>query len=292
MPPALKVLSLVTTILCVVLFFGIFAIDGKLRRGYTTLKKDFYAGRESAFSKKAKTSPITKGGTQGNTEASSTKNYILRFDFSSDGTYFDMNSTSTGTVEVDTLTRLGGNYYQDKENVYYLILPKESCDSSFESKAIRLPIDDARKISSALRGNIINDMKSVFVYYLKITDADPATFVYVGSIINEAWKTTQQSKYWYKDKNKIFVITRTVNDCNGEDFSVSEDTSFKDSDAMTFEYLGVDAQSRDNAYGKDKNYFYGDTGALSQSVTPQTCKGDFFKECLPSIKLGTSSVQQ
>ncbi len=87
-----------------------------------------------------------------------------------------------------------------------------------------------------------------------------------------------------------FIVTWLRDECTGGSLFDDGGTVYKDADPSTFEYLGGDIGSPNNAYAKDKNYFFGDTGILSQTVTPQTCQADFFKECLPRIYASTSTL--
>ena len=82
MPPALRVLVLATTILCIFLLFSTFFLDGILNKKYITLKKEFSPSYKESLFFKNKSNILVKGtSTIEGGDASSTLKLLPVYDF-------------------------------------------------------------------------------------------------------------------------------------------------------------------------------------------------------------------
>lgn len=289
MPPVLKILSLVTTVLCVVLFFGTFSLDDHIT----------YTGRYPSVTFKpsvnrknlhATSSVVTESTT---TEITPSVKNLSVIELTSAGTYFGYVSTSSNFIDFSSLERIGGNYYKGPDGIYYLSQPPSACGEFSENKLTKLAFSKPSLVTTAQRGNFVTDKQDVFVLFLKLVGVDPATFSYVGIAAHEGSGVEEVRTYWYKDKYKIVTLVSAFDGCNGSEFREVENTYSKEIDPATFEYIGSPREDVHISYAKDKNYFYNRNGRISEVVTPQNCVGDFFKECFPRIyNASTSSTTQ
>lgn len=291
MPPALKVLSLITTVLCVLLLFWGFSFKG------TTEHKD--SNQVSIFKpsyKRTHKTPAGNGGQVGAITPFSTSTRINKIvPLFREGTYFDYGVSATATLDVNTLTRIGSNYYKNTEAIYYASQLSNDCNESAESRLTQLSVQNPTIISEVHKGNFITDGLDVFVLFYKVRNADPASFSYLGIASHEGDGIYEINAYWYKDKNKLYTLTTSYDGCSGFILNESPVDTLKDVDISTFEYIGYEQSDINTYYAKDKNYFYTSKGKISDTVTPKNCAGDYFKECLPKIKsekTATTTIQQ
>lgn len=286
MPPVLKVLSLITTILCVVLVFGVVALDKEVTSMNTASKIGIHSSdKKTLFRKKSVIATSTNESVSGQElVATSTKNMIHVLIPETTSAYISFDATSSEEIDFDSLENLGGNYYAGKGAVYYFTQSPYLCKEERKGKLIKLTLDKPDRVTQVKRGNFVTDDQSVFVLFLKIIQADPETFSFVGIAKDEGIDMDKVSSYWFKDKNKIYTLTSRADACSGISFMEEEHSLFTTADVSSFEYLGVDPNQASDTYAKDKNYFYTNIGRVSESVTPQNCSEDFFKECLPRIK--------
>ena len=222
--------------------------------------------------------------------SSSPKNPIAVVELLNDGIYFDFSVEPVAIVDFDILENIGGNYYKSTSTVYYLKNVSNPCENTNEKKLVALPVEDIASFKvDTTEGGVAKDSKNVFIDFYQVAYADPNSFSYVGmSKHKNDDHTTLTNYFWYKDAKKIYSIVKVATVCKGE--SILEDVNnetFKNVDSATFEYLGAKEEDVSKGYAKDKNFFYSAQGILSRSILPETCKGDFFTECLPTI--GTSS---
>jgi len=285
MPPALKVLSLVTTILCVVLFFGIFVLDDHITYSNNYPKFSFKPStkRKTGI---ATSSLVTNGGITQQTSSSTSINLVPLLD---EGTYFTFLADATATVETSSFERLGGDYYKDNNEVYYLLQPHSTCGDAVNKAVTKLDVSLPERITEAQWGNFITDGKDIYLYFLKLIDADQKTFSYVGFAHHGGNELDEVSTYWYKDKNKVFSFIKKVEGCSGVRVYEDKNPPIKDVDVSTFEYIGSQSRDQNAYYAKDQNYFYNHLGKVSDTITPKNCTGDFWKECVPKIQAATRS---
>jgi hypothetical protein len=200
------------------------------------------------------------------------------------GTYFDYGTTSTSTIDLATLTRIGGNYYKSDEAVFYASQLSNDCSESAESMLTRLPVQSLATISEVQKGNFITDGVDVFVLFYKVHNADPSTFRYLGIANHDGEGINEVNDYWYKDTSKLYTLRTSYDGCNGFILDDAQVSTLSEIDLPTFEYIGYAQRDINTYYAKDKNYFYTSVGKISDTVTPVNCPGDFFKECLPKIE--------
>lgn len=299
MPPVLKVLSLVTTILCVVLFFGIGALDHRVGSKrllpsfyFHTIDKNFKGGSNLSSSG---TDVSRNSSSLTITNSSSIDDVFQVVTLTNRGTYFDYSASTTIFLNLRTLETIGGPYYKDNENYYYLATIVNDCTDVKEKKLVQLAVDGNEPLSVSSSENswlfIAKNSKNAFVNFYKISSADTVSFSYVGIADSKGEGLEFTDNYWYKDTHKVFTITAKVNTCKGIRISEETATTLQQVDSPTFEYIGMESTDSHFTYAKDKNYFYDHTGILSSTTTPGNCHGDFFKECLPLIRFGTTTVQ-
>lgn len=285
MPPVLKVLSLITTILCVVLIFGVFVLDDHIT--YVNRYPQFSYKRVPRHTSQPATSTQDVRGQKQDIWGATATSAVI--ELTDNGTHLRYTETSTTTVDVASLERLGGNFYKVNTDIYYVPWFNSSCGETTHRVATKLQFSDSNKITEAKPGNFLTDGKEVSILFYKLTNIDVPSFSFVGTADYTSNVTDKTTVSWYKDKSRVLLFRYTLEECKGERSEEVLSTWLQEIDTLTFEYIVPQAPDSGYYYAKDKNYFYNIQGRISEIVTPKNCTGDFYKECLPKVQSATSS---
>lgn len=288
MSPVLKVLSLITIILCVVVLFSIFVLGVRINQTqknpkivFRTIQKEGIFSNLSQSEKKVSSTtfsgilmPLTVLGGNNN--------------------FFDYGSTSSQGVDFTQVEIINGPYYKYGDALYFSVMVFNDCLNTEVRKIIALPTIPTDTVNISRSGDTwmytLKNNQDAFINFYKVTTADPNTLSYVGMGNRHGNAFRWTDTYWYKDTAKVLVIKTTIDTCKG--VTIEESSSgFESADPATFTYLGQLSQNTYPAYAQDKKYFYDDKGVLSSSTTPLSCTGDFFKDCLPLIQKESRIIQ-
>lgn len=228
------------------------------------------------------------------TATSSMKNPVDVVSLANDGVYFDFNAQASMFIDFDSLEKVSNSYYKNATTTFYKEYVVNPCDHTEVEKMVELSAADVNTFKADDSKPFAYDSNGVFIDFYSLKNADPFSFAYIGqSTSKKNDYVSTIDTYWYKDANKVYVIVKMSTACEGVSvFEDSTNQNFKNVDVPTFEYIGTNNNDQLIGYAKDKNFFYSSNGVLSETVTPETCRVDFFKDCLPRIMTSSSSLVQ
>ena len=286
MNATLKLLLLNCIVLLVIAFSIVFALRYDSPSGKGSRIFSHTVSRETSLHRNASTT------TEGGDAVASFKNPIEVIDLESNASYISFSASSSNIVDFDVLTPVGGDYYMSSTTAYYHERDVQDCDNPSRDVLVQLPVTDIASFSVDASGAFAKDTHNVFVEFYTLNTVDTSSFVLLGKMKALQVVLDDRQYFWYKDATKIFTLLKITTFCDGRAiFESTTNGAFLNADVATFEYIGNVEEKELMGYAKDKNFYYGPQGVLSSSITPSTCTGDFFAQCLPRINGASSTVQ-